>query len=698
MSLDQLHPAVLHHIVNSLGWRSLRPFQEDAIAPIVAGEHCLLLAPTAGGKTEAALFPLFSRLLQESWVPLSVLYVCPLRALLNNLEPRVAGFASLLGRTARLWHGDVADGARRQIKREPPDVLLTTPESLEVMLVSKGINHEALFGNLRAVVVDELHAFAGDDRGWHLLAVLERISRVAGRPLQRVGLSATIGNPDRLLEWLAGSAPGPRRVIGQAAVTPDADVKVDAVGNLENAATVVARLHREAKRLVFCDSRSRVEELAFRLREQGTETYVSHGSLGVDERRRAEQAFAEKTGCVIVATSTLELGIDVGDLDHVIQVDAPGTVSSFLQRMGRTGRRPGTRRNLLFLATSDDSFLEAAGLVALWGKGFVEPVSPPALPHHVLAQQILGLTFQLGGWAPEDWSEWVGGAPGFSQLTDAGGAIVAHMLAQGILFSDAGVTGLGPEGDRRFSGKGFLEVLSVFSSEPLFTVLHGRSQVGAVDGASFKLKQEETPILLLGGRPWAVREVDWTDRLAYVEPVDVRGRSLWPGAGQPLGFALCRAIREIVTGLDLDTHLTQRGRELLSHLRDEYAWAPRDGTALVRRGGEKPTWWTFAGLRANASLADYLTRKGVEVRSRNNFLLTLDPSSSLEGLLPALAAAREEGGNVLPFSLATEAASDLKFADCMPPELAVATLQARLADPDAVAVVAGEPIHAVTRA
>jgi ATP-dependent Lhr-like helicase len=697
VSLDALHPAVLHHIVNSLGWRSLRPFQEDAIAPILAGEHCLLLAPTAGGKTEATLFPLFSRLLQESWPPLSVLYVCPLRALLNNLEPRVAGFAQFLGRTARLWHGDVTEAARRQIKREPPDVLLTTPESLEVMLVSRAVDHTALFGNLRAVVVDELHAFAGDDRGWHLLAVLERISRVAGRPLQRIGLSATIGNPEDLLGWLAGSAPGLRRVIGRPMGAGDAEVRADAVGSLENAATVVTRLHRDAKRLVFCDSRSRVEELAFRLREQGTETYVSHGSLGVDERRRAEQAFAEKTGCVIVATSTLELGIDVGDLDHVIQIDAPGTVSAFLQRMGRTGRRPEAVRNLLFVTTSDESLLIAAGLIALWKTGFVEPVVPPPLPHHVLAQQILALTFQLGGWAPERWGEWVGGAPGLGQLRSAGAAIVSHMLANGILFSDAGVTGLGPEGDRRFAGKGFLDVLSVFTSEPLFAVLHGRSHVGAVDGASFQLKQGETPILLLGGRPWAVREVDWNDRIAYVEPVEIKGRSLWPGAGQPLGFALCRSIRDVLAGLDLDQHLTERARGLLGHLRDEYSWIGKDGTVLVRRHGERAGWWTFAGLRANASLSDFLTRKGKKVYSRTNFAVSMDPSVDPAQLRAALEEAKAEESGVVPTSLATESLASLKFADCMPAELALATLQARLADPEAVSRVVAEPVLAVRK-
>src|SRR5262249_3265724 len=162
-----------HHIVNSLGWRSLRPLQEDAVAPILAGDNAILIAPTAGGKTEAAFFPVLSRLMSEEWNGLSVLYLCPIKALLNNLETRLAAYWSYSGRQRALWHGDVPESRRRQILRHPPNVLLTTPESLEVMLVSRRVDHRILFANLRCTIVDEVHSFAGDDRGWHLLSLLE---------------------------------------------------------------------------------------------------------------------------------------------------------------------------------------------------------------------------------------------------------------------------------------------------------------------------------------------------------------------------------------------------------------------------------------------------------------------------------------------------------------------------------------------
>lgn len=146
--------------------------------------------------------------------------------------------------------------------------------------------------------------------------------------------------------------------------------------------------------MVFCDSRGQAEELAVALRANGVRTFVSHASLSREDRRQAETAFATESNCVIVATSTLELGVDIGDLDRVIQIDAPTTMASFLQRLGRTGRRAGTTRNTLFLATRSESLWLAAALLLLWQRGYVEPAAPPVLPRHIVAQQILGLLLQ----------------------------------------------------------------------------------------------------------------------------------------------------------------------------------------------------------------------------------------------------------------------------------------------------------------
>ncbi|MEO2032278.1 MAG: DEAD/DEAH box helicase, partial [Planctomycetaceae bacterium] len=290
-SFDRLHPALQHHVVNSLGWRELRPFQDAVIPEVLDGKHLIILAPTAGGKTEAAFFPTVSRMLSEGWSGLSVLYICPIKALLNNLDLRLERYCTLLGRRSALWHGDVKSSARKRILREPPDCLLTTPESLEVMLVSPNVDARSLFSGLQVVIVDEIHAFAGDDRGWHLLSVLERVSRMAGRELQRLGLSATVGNPDTLVDWLAGSCQGPRQVFRPLeSGSSEADVQLDFVGSLQNASVVISRLHRGEKRLVFVDSRARAEQLAAELRNLQVTTFVTHSSLSQEQRHRAEEA------------------------------------------------------------------------------------------------------------------------------------------------------------------------------------------------------------------------------------------------------------------------------------------------------------------------------------------------------------------------------------------------------------------------
>jgi len=695
-AFDDLHPSVQHHIVNSLGWSSLRPFQEEAIGPLLRGDHTLLLAPTAGGKTEAAMFPMFSRMLAERWAGLSVVYVCPLRALLNNLHPRLEHYGRLLGRRVELWHSDTTDPLRRRIVTDPPDVLMTTPESLEVMLITRREHHERLFSELRAVVVDEIHAFAGDDRGWHLLAVLERLSHLAGRTLQRVGLSATVGNPDQLLEWLAGAASGQRTVISPTTdAGADVEVTIDAVGNTANAATVISRLHRGEKRLVFCDSRSKVEDLASQLRKLDVQTFVSHSSLSLDERRRAEEAFASGTDCVIVATSTLELGVDVGDLDRVIQIDAPVAVSSFLQRLGRTGRRAGSRRNYLFLTTTSESLMQAAALVRLWGKGHVEHVQPPPAPFHILAQQIMALALQQGGIARDEWRRQLGNVPGFRTMADEHVAqMLSYMIETAILRDDQGVLWLGRAGEDEYGWRHFMELFTAFISEPLVGVRHGDHHIGNVHSTTFARWPDAEVVLVLGGRSWRVTHVEWGRHLAYVVPSEDQGRSRWAGTGQPIRYELCQAMRDVLIGCDLRASLSKRAIEALDDLRKDFTWLEPGSTAVVRsRDGVR--WWTFAGLHANAALATHLkARQGYAV-APNNLAIRMPSDRSGMELEAAIRELRATPPETLLPEVSAKALEGLKFSACLPGELAIRVLQMRMTDFPAVRNVLAEPARFV---
>ena len=701
----QLHDAVQHHVVNTLGWTSLRPLQEHAIAPVLRGDDALLLAPTAGGKTEAAFFPLLSRMESEHWRGLSVLYVCPLRALLNNLEPRLAGYASWTGRRVALRHGDTAAGARKRMLVDRPDVLLTTPESLEAMLVSTLVTPTELFADLRTVVVDEVHAFAGDDRGWHLLAVLERLSRLAGRPLQRIGLSATVGNPEALLRWLQGSGVGlrPGTVVAPdvgAAAAPE--LQLDYVGTVDNAATVVASLHRGEKRLVFADSRRTVESLALALRERGVETFVSHSSLSVDERRRAETAFAEARDCVIAATSTLELGIDVGDLDRVLQIGAPRTVASFLQRLGRTGRRPGASRSMLFLATDDDELLRAAALLRLFSQGFVEPVTPPPHPLHLAAQQLLALCLQEHRVGSATWSEWLAGLA--IGPADELQQIAGWLRETAHLDSDSGMLFMGPESERRYGRRHFLELLSVFTADPQFTVLHGRDEVGAVDPLVFTRKVDGPRIISLGGRAWKVTYTDWKRRRAFVEPSDQAGTSRWSGTPQPLSYAMTNAMREVVLDGELPgVELSRRATDRLAAVREELApTVSVGGRVIAPWDSGQVRWWTWAGARANGVVAAALAAVAPglvdELDRYDNRYIKLQGDATASQLRQGLQTARERYGEDLSGMAAPvsdEALKQLKFAELLPAEMAAATLSARAADPIGSAAVAASAVVVV---
>ena len=695
---DLLHPALQHHIVNSLGWRELRPFQDAVIPRLLAGEHQIVLAPTAGGKTEAAAFPVLSRMLTEDWRGLSVIYVCPIKALLNNLETRLARYAGLLGRRAMLWHGDTSAGARRRIASDPPDILLTTPESLEVMLVSSRIDEERLFGNLQAFVIDEIHAFAGDDRGWHLLSVLERVGKLAGRNIQRIGLSATVGNPEALCDWLAGSCDGPRRVYAPAAAAAaPADVTLDYVGSIPNAAIVISRLHHGEKRLVFCESRSRAEEIGAELTRLGTTAFVTHSSLSVDQRRQAEDAFANRDNCVIVATSVLELGIDVGDLDRVIQIDAPGRVASFLQRMGRTGRRSGSTRNCLFLATNENGLLQATALIDLWRDGYIEPIEPPPQPFHVLAQQLITLILQEQGIGRTAWRDWIGRMPGFAALAPEDiESVISSMLEKSILWDDSGILGMGETGEKKYGWQHYMEVMSVFLTAPLFQVRHGRRELGLVDSSSFVPKSKGGPVVLsLGGRPWLVRSVDWQHGVAYVEPAADAGRSRWRSGGVGLSFTMCRRIRDLLASDVQREWWSQRARDAVGEARMDYPWLTTEGTVVTLEPRGELYWWTFAGRAANASLSTALQDRIAGKLSHDNFAVKIEAGSTMAEIEPHILDVRQSDPNTLLPEINAEAIIGLKFSDCLPSEIAQRMLQLRAMDVAALRIVMSEPVRFV---
>jgi ATP-dependent helicase Lhr and Lhr-like helicase len=699
--LARLPPSLAYHLVNTLGWTTLRPLQRAALDPVLRGDDALLLAPTAGGKTEAAVFPILTRMQTEDWTGLSVLYLCPLKALLNNLLPRLELYGGWAGRRVALWHGDTPASRRKSILADPPDLLLTTPESLEAMLVSANVDHSRLFAGMQAVIVDEVHAFGSSDRGWHLLAVLERLRGIVGHRLQRIGLSATVGNPGDLLGWLQGSSAETSEgvVVGPSTepfglpgfdlerAAPETDLQLDYVGSTTNAAKVIAELYRGEKRLVFADSKRLVEMLGAELRARGVTTHLVHASLSLDERRRAEEAFAVGRDCVIVSTSALELGIDVGDLDRVIQVDSPATVASFLQRLGRSGRRDGTVRNCLFLAQDGDELLHAAALLLAWSRGFVERVAPPPAPRHILAQQLLALCLQEGKVGERLWQEWLP----LPALTESGAEITRHLITQGFVNREDGMLFIGPEAEARFGRRHFMDLMAVFTAPPEFTVLHGREEIGRTDPVLLVDRVEGPRLLLLGGRSWRVTWTDWKRRRCFVEPAEGGGRARWlTAAVGGTSFELARAMRDVLLGADPPVTLTRRATSMLAGLRSDGIGRVRAGGTVVSVSDDDLRWWTWAGYRANATLQASLGGVADPAARVSDLFIRLRPDLRAATWSSVVHSVASE---LVAPDIDEKALAGLKFSAALPRKLATATLAARLADFEHAALVLTEPVR-----
>lgn len=665
---EKLHPALQYHVVNTLGWSSLRPTQLQAIEPILTGVNCLLLAPTAGGKTEAAIIPVLSRMMTDAWPGVSVIYVCPIKALLNNLEQRLSHYAGLVGRRVAVWHGDVTQSKKSHAIKDAPDILLTTPESLEGMLVSTRIDRQAWFGNLRVVIADELHAFAADDRGWHLRAVLHRLQQYVPNEMQRIGLSATVSNPTELLDWFAPT--GTKQVVGTASVSTDADVTVDYVGSLANAATVIARLYQGCKRLVFCDSRSSAEQLTSSLREQEVRVFLSHASLSASERKLAETAFAEEKDCVIVATSTLELGIDVGDLDYVIQIDAPATVSSFLQRMGRTGRRAGGRRSCLFLCTNDDSLMLAMGICRLWGEGWVEAAYPPPEPWAIVAQQTMAANLERPQWARHDLLRLLVGA--FPELSPEGiNGLLEHMVQQGFLIESEGVLQIGPTTETNYGRAHYMDLLASFSGAQLLLGRFGTLEVGFIDPMML-VSEKEIKLVLLAGRSWHITDVDWKRQMVWLEPAKEGGTARWTGTGRTLSRDIAQSIfHALHEDSGKHTVISKRARAEIGEIVEFMPEACSKPVLVITKDGPSGArLWTFAGTRANRTIAKAIQ---AEVRRVDGLGLDLKLPPEADGLKTDISVSE------LQFSSAEikERAKAIKFADCLPESLLVQIIRRR---------------------
>ncbi len=607
-------PRLQQAIVARLGWSSLRPVQEQAGEKLLAGHNAVILAPTAGGKTEAAMFPLLSDLVEDQPIGLGALYIAPIKALLNNQAERLGVYTGMVDLSRFVWHGDVGTSRRQAFLRAPATLLMTTPESLEVQLVSQKVDALRLFREVRAVVVDEIHALAGTDRGAHLLSVLERIARISRHDLQRVGLSATVGNPAAILGWLQGTSarpgavidpphpPSPRRIaIAFRPALPDQP-------DSPSLTAAAAQVARGCKSLFFCQSRARTEAVAEAMRRQGVEVFVHHSSVSRAERELAEERFHRGAHACIACTSTLELGIDVGDLDKVLQHEAPATVSSFVQRMGRTGRRAGRVANTTFFCESTESVLQATALVELARARWIEDVELSDRCWPVLIHQLLAMALAENGVRPEACWEHLHRLPDFRGIQRAEfDRLLAWMQRDGSLLLTSGLLVLGPKAERKFGRRNFMQLYAVFSSPQSYLVETAEGlPIGSLTQAFVDNLVDQVSSFLLAGRAWTVQRILHDERRVKVNPAPRGQQPSWAGSFIPqfLSREVSQKMLEILTSRTRYPYLRDNAARSLDAQRELYAGVlrPGEGGLQVSDDGSEVTWWTFAGGRINSTL------------------------------------------------------------------------------------------------
>ena len=614
-------------IVSRLGWSTLRPVQELAGQALLDGKNAIILAPTAGGKTEAAMFPMLARLIEREPAGVGLLYIAPLRALLNNQAERLGTYTNMVGLRRFLWHGDIKDSQKRRFLKEPTDVLMTTPESLEVMLLSPRVPHPILFRDVRALIVDEVHALAGTDRGAHLLSVCERLVRHTTHDVQRIGLSATVGNPAAILSWLQGTSRRPGCVIDPPHTPSPKDLRICLRPTIGAIARDASRLAVGQKSLFFCQSRALTEAIAEHLRGHGIDVFVHHSSVSLEGRTAAEARFQHGTNTSIVCTSTLELGLDVGDLDLVLQANAPATVASFLQRLGRTGRRAGQRANTTFFCEHPEAVLHAMALVELARKGWVESIPSQTRCWPVLVQQLLALTLQFGAISQERCWTCLTVVPDFSGISrDEFDGLITHLLTTGFLARANGLLAMGDRAEQVFGRQHFLELYAVFSSPQLYTIKTETGYVvGSLEQAFVDKLSEELSAFLLGGQAWLVEQVNHQERTVIVALAPRGMTPSWSGfTPQLLSFEVCQQLADLLQSDGTLPYLDRPSHEALAAFRHELGRLLRRPEPHLQMGPGQGLWWTFAGGQINHTL-----KYGLQIQHRwkvvtDNFRLRVE--------------------------------------------------------------------------
>lgn len=614
-SLDQRIRAAL----SELGISTPSEAQRQVIPRLLRKEQVLLVAPTGIGKTEAAILPIMDDILKSAPEGFYVLYITPLRALNRDMLRRLEWFGERLGITVGVRHGDTPQQERAKQSARPPQILITTPETFQIMFTGKNLAKH--LRNVRWVVVDEIHEMAQDERGAQLAIGMERLAGVVPEPFARVGLSATVGSPDEVARFLRGggrevevvnvsrekrmalAVSCPRGGRSDEPLSDKLQTDMDSAARL---ARCKALIDRNTSTLIFVNTRNMAEVLAarFHIMDESYPIGVHHGSLSKQIRVQMEEEF--KSGALrgLICTSSLELGIDIGSADFTVQYNSPRQVTRLIQRVGRAGHSIDAVSNGEVVCDSADDILEAAVIARRSQAGDMEQTRVRQNPMAVLANQVVASAMGGGDWDPEELYATVKRSYPFRGLERQAFDAVLQQL------SDIRMIWLEPGriGRSRNSRTYFLDNVSMIPDERTYKVVDitTRRTIGTLDEGFVVANARPDQPFIVRGLPWKI--VDIEDDAVMVEPAKVLGMvPSWSGEDLPVPFEVAQEVGEARRtmgldryGLDEDAHKVLA--DYLASQSREGAVMPTDGTVTIESESRIMVINACFGTRVNETL------------------------------------------------------------------------------------------------
>lgn len=610
--------------IKGIGISSPTKPQELAIPAILGGRNVLLIAPTGTGKTEAAILPVLSlHLSQKQGTGIEILYIAPLRALNRDMLSRLTKICQDLGVTIAVRHGDTKVGERQQQTREPPKMLITTPETLQAILPGKIIGKH--LKDVRWVIIDEIHELATDKRGVQLAVGLERLSEIAGE-FQRIGLSATVGSKEEIARFLVGSH---RQVeILDASMEKKINIRIESplpskddielTERLYVDPAMAARLRRlhelinkHGPVLIFVNTRETAETLGSRLKllDPSLKVGIHHGSLAREIRIEAEEGFRSGRLSGLICTSSMELGIDIGTVAMVVQYMSPRQVTRLVQRVGRSGHRVEAISEGIIIAASPDDVAEAMVIGKKTLKGELESEKFHRLSLDVLAHQLVGISLDRGGPSIEDAVSLLKRAQPYRDL-DA--LTVERVLKQ---LSSEGMVRL-ENGRFKVSRPGFSYYFTNLSTIPdtrRYTIkdIASRKTVGTLDEEFVAYYGAQDLTFIMKGEVWKIIEIDNENRQVLVEPSNdpLGAIPAWEGELIPVPFEVALEVGSLRSNI---SQLLKKGKtckEIASALAKEY---PVE---------EQAAGWLAEQINEQIAAGAVPTHENIIIEASDNFVI-----------------------------------------------------------------------------